>query len=113
MSQMLALFEWDESLGSRWMNQDNLETLLYSPDQTTENEVTIVAVHHGDATEKERAIYEAQSLSARCDALRAYIATKPPLGAGDMYLLHVQLQHMSAYHDTIIQRLKSWTDETP
>lgn len=106
MSQMLALFEWDESLGPRWMNQDNLETLLYSSDEANENDFKVVATQYGDANAKERVIFELTCLKARTADLRVYIDSA--IGEGQKFLLHMQLQHMSAYEYVLTQRIDSW-----
>ena len=44
MNRMTAIFEWPERLGPRWFNQDNLETLLYSPNQVNEHTLRVLGV---------------------------------------------------------------------
>ncbi len=34
MPKMIVEFEWNEELGSKWMNMDNLDLLLYGQEYT-------------------------------------------------------------------------------
>lgn len=113
MNQMIVTFEWDETLGPRWMNKENLETLLFSPDQVTENDLIVKSVSFPGGTPKERAQEEFEQLSRRLDKLdRMSYGMFMSFGEDARMLLHNQYMAMEKYSQTLLARINQWTDET-
>jgi len=43
--QALIILQWDEELAEKWMNEDNLKTLLYTETKTREDLLDLVVYH--------------------------------------------------------------------
>ncbi len=55
MAQMTVTFEWDDDLGPRALNEDNLEILLYTKESTDKSLLRVHHVTFPDPSDKDRA----------------------------------------------------------
>lgn len=69
---MTATFEWDNDLGPRWFNQDNLANLLTTKNTVEPHILSIVAV---DFNENDRVQDELDSLVCKRKSLGKFINT--------------------------------------
>lgn len=107
MTQMTVTFEWDDELGPRWMNRDNLASLLYSSVATKEDLLSIESVHFNDRVQT-----ELDSLGCKLKKLGKFLGTDKFFGL-DPYaqrLLERQYTLMTDYVIILEERIEAWTD---
>ena len=107
MHQMTVTLEWDDDLGPRWMNKDNLLMLLQTTEST--NLLKIKSCTFPDDTAYERAQEELQELLLKIDALSKMTFWKYPDLPENQREAHLS-QHtaMVEYSEILQGRIESW-----